>query len=343
MSNHRDWSSLPVTPIVLTAERLNAVDHVNFRSVCMGWRGQTQERRKAPLLILVDLDNRLHHIKALSFFDIIRKEIIPLRLLASFHVSNCHYLGSSHGWIFVGQVPVARQSRLRIRLVNPFTNEYIHLPWLTNPPHGRLFLLKSSEHHRVIYVYYVASSDIGNASQVNFLRDDEREWSTFWLVTPPDDVVAIGDRLFANDGGVLTEINLEAGRRLGRKVLLPGLHKAMSSDSTLFLRFFEDFRSRLYLLFTASQERSHCFISVDVHDMGGIDVNSFEPPSFFEGQRFLLIRDHDFTVEPQSPQHDVLVGDYYPFLLLLRLSRFWANDQNRWEPVGWITPLLREI
>ncbi|KAH7658600.1 F-box domain-containing protein [Dioscorea alata] len=353
MSHHLDWSSLPVALIVCTAERLNAVNHVRFRSVCTAWRQHTEERRKAPLLILVDFNGRLHasephRIKALSLFDIIRKEIIPIRLSASFRVSNCYYLGSSHGWIFIGRVPVSPSGsngqRLKIRLLNPFTDDFIDLPSLRNvPPIGRVFLfgqpgnLQDNNHPTVIY--HLVDDDDPYTSEVNFINTDEQQWSTFLILDHPDDVVAIEDHLYFNKGGVLTEISLEIGIRLDVKLLLRGLLPVLSSDSTLCLRFLQDLRGHLHLLFTAEYQRSYCFLRVDVHEMRDLDVNYFNPPRFITRQRFLLIRD-DFTVEPHGPGDGVCLRDYYPFRLLLRLSMFWATDQNRWEAVGWITPTL---
>ncbi|KAH7658612.1 F-box domain-containing protein [Dioscorea alata] len=358
VDHHRDWASFPwIAMINFIANDLNAVDHVRFRSVCSQWRRHTQERQKAPFLILVDLDNRDDTIKTLSFFDIVGKAIIPLRPLASQRVANSYYLGSSRGWIFVGKYTAAQngnQEQLRIALVNPFTDDIINLPMLSNHPGGRVFLLNSprnlqSNSHFLIVVYYVDIDNNGQpTAQVNVIElRHENHWTTFLLDQRPNDVIVCDGQLCGNYLGALNLINTETQQLVNHLIfLLPGLLPALSSDPALFLRFFEDLHGRLHLLFTMSYRTSlYCFMGVTVmpllEDVNVLQLIELILPGSdnFVSNRCLLISEDFSVVSPYGVQ-SVLINDFYPCRLLLRLSRFWNDGQNQWEPVGWITPDL---
>ncbi|KAH7658152.1 F-box domain-containing protein [Dioscorea alata] len=352
--HHRNWSSLPWLAVNSIACSLNAVDHVHFRSVCTGWRSQTQERQKAPLVILMDRDNEHDTIKALSFFDIIDKSIIPLRPLVSEMITDSYYLGSASGWIFIGYVTFAlnsNQKELTIILITPFTDgAIINPPLLTSQHKGRVFLVDSPRNlcdNPLTVVYYVDIDDNGRPAQVNFIRvgslRPENQWTTFWLDEPPNDVIALEGYLFAYYNGVLMMINLETqSLHLDMNMLLPGLLPALSPDPDLFLRFFEDLSDRLNILFTGSyRTNSYCFMQVTARPMDDLSVFYFKPPMDFRRAptRCLVISD-DLRVESLVQPYGVHIHDYCPFRLLLRLSTFWNNGQNQWEPVGWFTPGL---
>ncbi|KAH7658607.1 F-box domain-containing protein [Dioscorea alata] len=350
----RSWSKLPKLAINSIACNLNSVDHVRFRSICTGWHSSTQEREKAPLVILMDRDNEGDTIKALSFFDIVGQEIIPLRPLASEAVADSYYLGSAIGWIFIGNVflaPNSNQEELTITLLNPFTDVVIiSPPLLTSQRRGRVFLVYSPRHLRDNYltvVYYVDIDDNGRPAQVNFIRlgppGHENQWTTFWLDELPNDVIAMAGLLCANYKGVLMAINLETQRLVGMNMLLPGLFPALSSDPALFLRFFVDLRGELHVFFTTSYRRSsYCFKMMSARPMENLSLFFYKPPvdlTIMPPTRNLVILE-DLSVVLQYDNPCVHVDDYSPFRLLLRLSTFWNNGQNQWEPVGWITPAL---
>ncbi|KAH7658614.1 F-box domain-containing protein [Dioscorea alata] len=351
---YRDWSLLPwKTMIRSITDDLNAVDHVRCRSVCSQWHRHTQERKKAPLVILIDRESEEDTIKALSFFDIIGKAVIPLRPLASQRVANSYYLGSSRGWIFVGTYTAEAQNgnedQLRIKLLNPFTDDIINLPMLSNHPRGRVFLLDSPRNlqmnHELTVVYYLDTDDLGQPdSEVNFieLNGDENQWTTFWLDKRPSDVIALVGLLCANYFGLLKVINLDTQILLDHSLLLPGIVHNLSSDPALFLRFFEDdLYGELHLLFTTSyRTSSYCFKPVSLRPLDRSGMLRYNPPINLEpAPRFLHISE-DFSVVSQYGHDYVHVDDYYSSRLLLRLSRFWSAGQNQWEPVGWITPVL---
>ncbi|KAH7658613.1 F-box domain-containing protein [Dioscorea alata] len=333
-----------------TAKLLSAVDHVRFRSVCLQWHRHTQERQKAPLVILIDRDDEDHTIKAFSFLDIIRKAIIPLRPLASENVANSYYLGSSRGWIFVGTYTAAQngnQDQLRIKLLNPFTDDIINLPILSNHPRGRVFLLDSprnlQNNKELTVVYYLDTDNMGHPdAQVNFIQlGRENQWVTFWLNKLPNDVIALEGRLYANFLGLLEVINLETQQLVDFNLILPGLLPIQSSDPALFLRFFEDLHGRLHILFTTSyRTSSYCFKKVSVGPLEPLGLFFYDPPVNLGPAPRILHISEDFNVVSLYWQDNVHVDDYYPFRLLRRLSRFWNDGQNRWEPVGWITPGL---
>ncbi|KAH7658611.1 F-box domain-containing protein [Dioscorea alata] len=347
-----DWSSLPDLAIASTSLFLNAVDHARFRSVCSQWRRHAQERQKAPLVILIDRESEEDTIKALSFFDIIGKAIIPIRPLASQRVANSYYLGSSRGWIFVGKYTAARngnQEQLRIALLNPFTDDIINLPMLSNHPRGRVFLLDSPRilqiNHELTVVYYLDTDNLGHPdSQVIFieLNGDVNQWVTFWLDERPSDVIASEGLLYANYFGLVKQIDLDTQILLDENLLLPGIVHNLSSDPALFLRFFEDdLYGELHLLFTTSyRTSSYCFMPVSLSPLDRSGMLRYNPPINLEPAPWILRILEDFSVVPHYRPNYLHVDDYYPFSLLLRLSKFWSGGQNQWEPVGWITPVL---
>ncbi|KAH7658617.1 F-box domain-containing protein [Dioscorea alata] len=350
---HRKWSKLPWSAVNSIACNLNSVDHVHFRSVCTGWRSSTQERQKAPLVILMDRDNEGDTIKALSFFDIIGKGIIPLRPLANQVVTNSYYLGSARGWIFVGRHTAGQdgnQEQLSVTLLNPFTDKVISInpPLLTKQHRGRVFLLHSPlpDNTFIHVVYYVDIDDEGRPAQVNFISlwppGPENQWTTFWLDEPPNDVISISGYLYANYNGILQPINMANQNLFQMNMLLPGLLPNLSSDPALFLRFFNDLWGQLHILFTTSyRTSSHCFLLVSLMPMENLGVHRYRAPlDFLMLPSRSLVISNDLTVELRYQQTIVHVDDYSPFRLLLRLSKFWNNGQNQWEPVDWITPSL---
>ncbi|KAH7658610.1 F-box domain-containing protein [Dioscorea alata] len=348
-----DWSSLPDLAIESTSLFLNAVDHVRFRSVCSQWRKHAQERQKAPLVILIDRESEEDTIKALSFFDIIGKAIIPIRPLASQRVANSYYLGSSRGWIFVGTYTAAQndnQEELWITLLNPFTDDSINLPMMSNHPRGRVFLLDSPRilqmNYELTVVYYLDTDDLGYPdSQVNFIKfdGDENQWVTFWLDQQPSDVIALEGLLCANYSGLVNPIDLDNQILIDMNLLLPGLLPVLSSDPALFLRFFvDDLYGKMHLLFTTSyRTSSYCFKPVSLKPLDPSGMLRYNPPIDLEPAPWFLHITEDFSVVPRYGQDHVHVDDYYPFRLLLRLSKFWSDGQNQWEPVGWVTPVLQ--
>lgn len=250
MNHHvRDWSSLPESFLSLTSDLLNAIDHVRFRSVVSQWRKHTEQRQKAPLVILIDqysedqvLHGSLMIMKDLSLFDIIQKEIItiPFRHLlpsSSSPAANFYYLGSSRGWIFIGVLhgnEPYQEQQLRITLFNPFTSTkdgIINLPTFLEAnihPLGRVFLLGEtpslhldSFSFTVVYYYPKEDSDSG---QVCIFKSVENHWTSFLIKNCPHDVVVCHGRLYANYKGTLLEIDLETQKLCDdASFLLPGL------------------------------------------------------------------------------------------------------------------------
>lgn len=140
---------------------------------------------KNPLLILINLDNK-KHIKALSFFDVSRKDIIPLGDFVNLHQS--FYCGSAFGWVFVSRITNYRVTggrgnwqRLKITLINPFTGRVVRLPLLDRAPGGQVLLLESAPHVNaipsVVLYYMVENGRVSN--EVNCLKIADKTWTTF--------------------------------------------------------------------------------------------------------------------------------------------------------------------
>lgn len=143
MSKDLDWTLIPWSFIYEMGKHLNAIDYVYVRSVCMDWYNNMEEHQNALLLILLDLEDEDGTIKALSLFDLVLKEISPVRLIISYGLLRLYYLGSSHGCIFLGKYSLGQNGNkeLSITLVNPFSDDILlNLPSLHENQIGHIFL-----------------------------------------------------------------------------------------------------------------------------------------------------------------------------------------------------------
>lgn len=289
--HHRDWSSLPWLVINCTSKLLNAIEHVHFRSVCSEWRAHTEERQKAPLIILIDQSRRDDTIKAIALFDLIGKQIITLPYFSRFSQGKHHYLGSSHGLIFIGRI---HNRHLKIKIVSPLTGLQIDIPPLAHKSSdiGRVFLLGGVGYpFRIIHYRRNAYG-----AYLHFLTfHEEDQWTLVCLKSLPDDIVATKAQLFANYNGVLYEVSLETKRLSKEEFLLPGLYPVpdksfdlgdfipsfsyvLSSDSAHFLKFFEDLYGQLHLFTSCYITKSNRFRKVAVIAKGKYAEDLFEPP-----------------------------------------------------------------
>lgn len=329
----RNWSCLPRLAVNFISRQLNAIDHTQFRSVCMEWRGHTKKREKIPLVILADF-NQDGTLKGLSLFDIIRKEAIVCLHRATFLlVRHDYYLGASHGWIFTGQIvvheecdyPFESHRVLRINLNNPITGSLIILPLLGPETKlgGRVYLLGRPDDLEVYLtvIYYVANE---KGADVHFIRYEKGwpdvQWTTFSLEVKPCDVVAVKEHFYASYGGVFHEVILDTGQLdRDRGFLIAGSDSRVRSNSEFFLRYFQNVQGDLYYIFEPfGKESSYPLLKVNLAEW---DRTLISPPFYLV---FFEVRIIDITTSSMVRRH----------------AEFWGDGMHGWEPVGWITPAL---
>lgn len=300
-------------------------------------------RERVPYVILVEFDDRNHTIRALSLFDIIQKRIVQLEPSVFRKVQNCHYLGSSHGCLFVGRFI---EEALHITLLNPFANEPpINLPALNCQPTGIVLLSErpTSVRNDHMTVVYCPRSDGRFLLQARFIRlTANSDWQNIWFTGIPDDVLAMEGQFYVNFKGILRKMDVENHGLYEEKftLLLPGLPRSQSSDPTLNLRYFQDLEGHLHLLVCSSyQSGLYAFTKVCPMQYMSLfyDERFLAPPRSLGIKRHIVFLD-DLTVKTRFGR--VLVDNYYSQNLLLKLSAFWGTDQNRFQPVGWIASSL---
>lgn len=201
---------------------------------------------------------------------------------------------------------------------------------------GRVYLLpERSSGTKVIYLLKNHNRTLVYSIVLDTVTRHNR-WRTIILDSPPDYLVPTREGLFSNYNGSLYQILLGFEGRLGDKefllpslnhgdnfdlsLFIPGFSYALEYESAHFLNYLIDFEGCLHV-FIASDDSDktqvYCFEKVTVLPLGLLHMCGM----FMRCKRIAHIA----------------------FGLLLKLSNFWSNGDNQWEPVAWITPPLVPI
>ncbi|KAH7653603.1 PH-like domain-containing protein [Dioscorea alata] len=332
------WSSsLSPQFLSLVADQLNVIAHVRFRSVCSHWRKSTNPRPKDPLIILCDTDldqsQEEKPIKALSFFDMVSKDIIPFpetisEDISSEDISNSHFLGASHGYIALG----CYDPQLKILLMNPFTGYVNKLPRFLDQDvaaGGRILLSDSPMAPQLnpTVVYHTT-----NSSRVFFMRIHDNRWHRLILPGAPEDIITSGGIFYVNYGPQLFVLNFNAIYSIPSGPVpqkYPCLFPNWVSPN---LKFLVNSSNKLFVTCTMSfQRKDFQFLALEFNrpDLVPAYVGHL-------GQYCYPL----LVPENHCPFHIVTVLAYHHYALFSWLSKFWSDVVHRWEPVGWIFPDL---
>ncbi|XP_039143261.1 uncharacterized protein LOC120280469 [Dioscorea cayenensis subsp. rotundata] len=238
-----NWADLPADMISELTFYLKGDEYDRFRAVCKGWRERTEER--APQLILMNFAENDNTINALAFFDIVCKIVKPVSPSVFRAVQGSHYMGSSHGWLFLGRY---LDGNLHVSLLDPFARKesLITLPPLGHQPQGcvagRILVSQQPssiqlKNHNLVVVY--CSRDVNGdiSSRMRFIKPvQERVWGSVWLGKPPSDILSMDGGFYVNFDGVLSLVDIENEDVLEKCLSLPGLSRELSSDPSLSLR-----------------------------------------------------------------------------------------------------------